>query len=109
VSLSSPSWCNHCDEPVTTGPVTGLTFHRDTGLELCADGEHVAAPTASDPAMRRAAAAIAADYPDYVVAWYLTHFGARPRDFPGAVPVEAHTEAEMRERLDARRRVRFLP
>jgi hypothetical protein len=78
------------------------------GDEACADGEHVAAPTAADPAKRAAAAAIAGDYPEWAVAWYLTHFGARPRDFPGAVPVEAHTEEEMRERLDARRRVRFL-
>jgi hypothetical protein len=96
-------WCRHCDQLVTV-TACGLAVHAGSGAELCADGQHVAAPTVSNPAMRKAAAAIAAEHPGWVVAWYLTHFGARPLDFPAALPLEAATEDEMRRRLGARRR-----
>ena len=97
-------WCRHCDEPVRRaaggGPL-GKIVHAETGEELCADGQHVAAPSDANPELTEIARRVMKDYPDYLVT---VHFGflfrAVLRGPLTPVHVEAATEEELRRGIE---------
>lgn len=118
-------WCGHCEEPVRRegdGPGAApaslsKAVHDGTGEEECANGEHIAAPTGTDPELKHIARRAREKYPEYdigVVHGFLLR--AAWRLAAGTpIPVEATTEelllagiarqVRMRE-LDAERAVR---
>jgi hypothetical protein len=94
-------WCRHCEQLVTVA-ASSKAVHALTGSELCADGEHVAAPDTTDPVRRAGARKLTQEFPGWQVAWYYGHFRAWRTDTVTVVPVEASDEEEMRTRLGAR-------
>ncbi len=59
-------WCRGCEEPVTrNGP--GGACHAATGSAECADGNGLASPDRADPAKRRDARELEAEFPAWKV------------------------------------------
>lgn len=92
-------WCGHCEEPVRRaggGAPLGQVVHAGTGDELCADGQHAAAPTGVNPELAEVARRVMADYPEYEVS---VHFGFLFRAVPRGPLTPVHVEAETEEEL----------
>lgn len=60
-----PLWCRRCEGQLTRA--AGGPEHAATGDPVCADGVTMAVPDRTDPAKRRAAREIEADFPEWRV------------------------------------------
>ncbi|MBO0802119.1 MAG: hypothetical protein J2P25_03465 [Nocardiopsaceae bacterium] len=106
-------WCRHCEEPARRagggdGPL-GKVVHAGTGDERCADGKHVAAPTDVNPGLAGIARRVMADEPDYDVAVNCgVLLRATLRGVVVPVPVEAWTEAELRDGIARQKEMREI-
>lgn len=99
-------WCRHCDEPVRRPRGAAGAVHAGTGEAECADGEHLAVPSAVDPALKAEARAVAAEFGGR---WEI-HAGlgglyAKPAGAVSFAAVDGRDGAELRERLKIRETV----
>lgn len=111
------AWCRRCGEPVKLSggawlfPSLAKATHQATGLENCADGEHLAAPTDEDPALRRLADEIEVEFGGvFVISAHWGFFRADWRtELLEPAAVAAHYEAETADDLRARLRRALAP